>query len=237
MNTRKDFLLAASALTLAPALADAKTASKPSPKPPIYEKLTFTFDRARFERILREPARHKQCFGATMIDGGSVLGGMNNTINAYEDYLREGTGAMHAVGVLYHSTAVTLALDDAVWNELLSPSFKNAGFLKRMGAQTRADIASLALGKGNPFLHPSKADGPFDSSVERLVSRGAHFFVCHNAIMGFSAAVAHAVKSTPRAVHARLMAGIVPGALVVPAGGMAINACQEAQFTYIQSSL
>jgi hypothetical protein len=29
------------------------------------------------------------------------------------------------------------------------------------------------------------------------------------------------------------MAGIVPGALVVPAGVMAINACQEAKFTYI----
>jgi intracellular sulfur oxidation DsrE/DsrF family protein len=33
------------------------------------------------------------------------------------------------------------------------------------------------------------------------------------------------------------MAGIVPGALVVPAGVMAINACQEAKFTYIQSSV
>jgi hypothetical protein len=38
-------------------------------------------------------------------------------------------------------------------------------------------------------------------------------------------------------VHRRLMSSIVPSALVVPAGVMAINACQEAKFTYIQSSL
>jgi intracellular sulfur oxidation DsrE/DsrF family protein len=31
------------------------------------------------------------------------------------------------------------------------------------------------------------------------------------------------------------MAGILPGALVVPAGVMAINAAQEAKFTYIAS--
>jgi hypothetical protein len=49
--------------------------------------------------------------------------------------------------------------------------------------------------------------------------------------------VADALKQPHEKVHAAILAGILPGALVVPAGVMAINACQEAKFTYIQSSL
>jgi intracellular sulfur oxidation DsrE/DsrF family protein len=238
MTTRKAFIAASSLFALAPAVAQATPSPGPSPKMRgrKVEELTFTFDRARFEQILGKPAKHKQCFGATKLDGGSVMYGMSNSIDAYVDYLKEPAGAMQAVAVLYHGAAIALAMNDSIWNRYLTPLFHDKTFLRNLPPPEYGEITHLTLGKGNPFLHSASAD-PDDVSIERLVSEGSSFFVCHNAIAGFSGIVADVVKQPRKKVHDAILAGIVPGALVVPAGVMAINACQEAKFTYIQSSL
>ncbi len=237
MTTRKDFLAASSVLALAPALADAATPS-PSPSPKAAAKrppLTFTFDRSRFDEILAKPAKHKQCFGAIRMVA-DVLGSMNNSINAYENYLKEGTGAMQAVAVLYHGFSIAMAFNDTLWNEYLIPLLNTKQFQKFASAEERTAVANVTPGKGNPFLHSASSD-PDDVSVESLVSRGSSFFVCHNAIAGAAGFIADSAKQPVEKVHAAIMNGIVPGALAVPAGVMAVNACQEAKFTYIQSSL
>jgi intracellular sulfur oxidation DsrE/DsrF family protein len=235
LNTRKNFLLTSSVFALAPALADAAAPTRTHASKKKLP-LTFTFDRARFDEILAKPAKHKQCFGATKLEGGGVLFAMHNSIDAYEGYLKEGSGAMQAVAVLYHGASVALALNDAIWNEYITPLFRDKTYLRHATADEREQIAHLTLGRGNPFLRSASKD-PDDISVERLVSGGSSFFVCHNAIAGFSGIVSDAVKQPVEKIHAAVMAGIVPGALVVPAGVMAINACQEAKFTYIQSSV
>ena len=194
-------------------MAVAAAAAAPKAKP------SFVFDRARFEAILAKPARHRQCFGAKKIDGGSVLEAMENSMNAYDDFLGEGAGSMHAVAVLYHGPAIALALSSTVWNEILFPS------LKAMPAEIRKEFEGVRAGGGNPYLAKD--------SLPHALARGSSFFVCHNAIEGFASMAADALKESQRKVHAAIMAGIVPGALAVPAGVMAINACQEARFTYI----
>jgi intracellular sulfur oxidation DsrE/DsrF family protein len=142
-------------------------------------------------------------------------------MNAYEQYLGEAPGSVHTAAVLYHGTAISLALNDTVWNEMLFPTLKGAP------AALRKEFADAKPGKGNPYAR----------DVADSVKRGSSFFVCHNAIAGFSGMVAGALKQPREKVHAAILAGVLPGALVVPAGVMAINACQEAKFTYIQSSL
>lgn len=227
MSTRKDFLTTVAAV--------AATPPTPRPAPTIMqvkkikpiitcpgksdepEKLTFTFDRAGFEQILAKAAKHKQCFGIMKINGGAPLEGMINSINAYDDFLKEGPGALQAVGVLYHGAAVGFAMSDAVWNEYLIP------FLSHAPAMIRQDLGGVKPGSGNAYKE----------EVRELLGRGASFFVCHNAIAGISELVASSLKASAQSVHAAIMAGIVPGALVVPAGVMAVNACQEAKFTYI----
>jgi hypothetical protein len=47
---------------------------------------------------------------------------------------------------------------------------------------------------------------------------------------GFSA-------TSPEDVHAEFRAHLLPGALLVPAGVAALNAAQEARFTYVQAAL
>lgn len=217
MSTRKDFIAASSLFALAPAAAQAASPS-PAPHAP---SLRWHFDKTRFDRMLARPAAHKQCFGATKIDGGAVIEGMNNTINAYVDYLGETQASVHTAAVLYHGAAIALAMSDSVWNEILLPLAKDAP------PTLREQFADAKTGKGNPYT----------GQVRQAVARGSSFFVCHNAIVGFSHMAAASLKKPVESVHAAILAGIVPGALVVPAGVMAINACQEAKFTYIQSSL
>lgn len=222
MSTRKDFIAASSLFALAPAVADAASPA-PAPKagaakPPA---LTFAFERTRFEELLAKPAKHKQCFGATKIDGGNVMDGMANTMNAYEQYLGEAPGSVQTVAVLYHGASIAMAMSSSVWNDIVFATLKIAP------EKLRKEFGGATPGKGNPYLRDLAA----------VVARGASFFVCHNAIAGFAGMAAGALKEPAEKVHAAIMAGIVPGALVVPAGVMAINACQEAKFTYIQSSL
>ncbi|MHB8355447.1 MAG: hypothetical protein ACYDDQ_02015 [Vulcanimicrobiaceae bacterium] len=221
--TRRGFIAASSLLATgfpAVASADSSLTIKPSTAP---KGLTFDFDQKAFDSILLKPARHKQCFGAVRLDGGGVIASMANSIIAYDDFLREGNGAMQAVGVLYHSSAITLAMSNEVWNEILVP------YLRQNDAW-RKDIPEAKPGKGNPYLKPIWVPG--------LVNiRGGSLLVCHNAIEDFAYGAADALKESPQRVHAAIMAGIVPGALVVPSGVMAINACQEKRFTYIQSSV
>lgn len=218
MSTRKDFLAAGSLYALTPALADASPTPKPKTAAP--PELTFSFDQERFNAILAKNARHKQCFGVTKIADGAALEGMNNSMNAYADYLKEGAGALQAVAVLYHGPSIALAMSDAIWNEYLIPGLSAAP------AFIRADIGSAKRGQGNPYK----------GQVAELVGKGASFFVCHNAIAGVSDLTASALKTSAQKVHAAILAGILPGGLVVPAGVMAINACQEAKFTYISAS-
>jgi intracellular sulfur oxidation DsrE/DsrF family protein len=179
--------------------------------------LTFTFDRTAFEHVLSKDAKHKQCFGIMKIDGGAALEGMMNSIEAYDDFLGEGSGSLQAAGVLYHGASIAFAMNDAVWNEYLIPAAPQAA------QSIRKDFGKVKPGSGNPYKE----------RVGELVARGASFFVCHNAIVGITDFVAAALKIGNEKVHKAILAGIVPGALVVPAGVMAINACQEAKFTYI----
>lgn len=222
MTTRKGFLAVSSLLALAPQAARAATPRPAThgaaPKP---QDLTFTFDRERFDAILARPAKHKQCFGATKVDGGSVMEGMNNTIAAYREYMDEAPASVQTVAVLYHGAAIALAFDDAVWNEILFPSLKAAP------QDIRAQFSDARPGKGNPYA----------KDLADMVGRGSSFFVCHNALAGFAGIAADALKAPVAKLHREMLAGVLAGALVVPAGVMAINACQEAHFTYIQSSV
>jgi intracellular sulfur oxidation DsrE/DsrF family protein len=217
MTTRSEFI---TALAGAAAVVPAVTASPPAAK--AAKKKPFHFDRARFEAILNKSARHKQCFGSKEIDGGTVLYAMQNSMNAYEDFLEEGPGSMQAVAVLYHGASIAIAMSSSVWNDLLFPS------LKKLPEDIRKNFSDAAPGKGNPYLAKNLLPG--------MVARGCSFFVCHNALAGFAGLASTSLKRPYESVHRELLAGIVPGALVVPAGVMAINACQEAKFTYIATN-
>lgn len=218
MTTRKDFIVgAAVAASVAPMAA---AAAAPEAQKASLASL-YRFDRARFEATLAKPARHRQCFGATSIEGGLVLSMMLNSINTYANDLGEGPMALHAAGVLYHGLGIVLAMDDATWNRYVWPSNK----------LTQAILGSEVWSRphtGNPFY-------PTLASITK--EHGASYFVCNNALQGAAFTLGAELKRETNATYKDLLAGIVPEAQVVPAGVMAINACQERHFTYLQTTL
>jgi len=180
------------------------------------------FDQAAFERILGRPARHRQCFGITSLAGGGPLALINAALDAYKNALHEPQGYLHPVAVLYHGFGVAFAFNDALWNEYVIPTLVS---LKQAG--------TLTPGDGNPYLRSGNDSNP--ASVESLASRGTTFVICHNAFKAGAYQFAALTKRSSVAVYKQMRAGVVAGAIFAPAGVMAINACQEAKFTYLQT--
>jgi hypothetical protein len=232
MTTRRQFLIASSAaaaLTPAIALADATPAPKaPAAKASPIPK--FVFDRARFDAMISKKAKHRHAYAAEGLDDGQVCYTMTNVLDAYDSMPGEKPASAISAAVLYHGSALGLGFNDKVWNELIIPS------IPKMSKSMSAALGDVKKGDGNPWLHKPKGDD-YDGSIETLVARGAAFFLCNNATTGFAHIVADALGLTPAGAYAKLAGGLVPNALLVPAGVWAIHALQEAHFTYQQVTL
>jgi hypothetical protein len=96
-------------------------------------------------------------------------------------------------------------------------------------------LADYTGAKNNPFLRPGK--DPDAPSIEQLVKAGTLFYVCNNAAHGFAMLLGRLTKQTPASVYDRLVAGLAPGVVLVPAGVWAIQALQERHFTTLQTTL
>lgn len=223
--SRKELLVAGAGVAMTPLAAGCARPARGAVAP-------FAFDRTRFDAILAKPARHRQCCGATKVEGGAVLHAMVATMYAYEFDLAEGPGTVHEVAVLYQPAGIILGLNDAMWDSMVLPA------LPRLSDYFKSDLSlhrPRGAHRGNPYLHRQRSTALQDDvSIEALVARGANFFVCNNALLGLADTLATTLHEESHRVYTRLIANLVPGAMAVPAGVMAINACQEAHFTYLQ---
>lgn len=155
--------------------------------------------------------RHRQVFGAYGTDMDVLFEEMNASLDAYEYALHEGPGTLEVLAVLY-GAATPAAISGAVWRTY------------RLG----------------PRLHADAAQNPFASRIAQLRKRGARFVVCNNSLRGLAIAVANGVPEVQEPVDLvlqRMRASLVPGITIVPAGVQAINAAQEAGYTYLPASL
>jgi len=73
------------------------------------------------------------------------------------------------------------------------------------------------------------------SLIADLVSRGSHFFLCNNAFSGSVSGAASVLKRSPAETYRYMSGHFISNAMLVPAGVMALNATQEAHFTYVAS--
>jgi len=219
MISRKVFIAASSATAVT------ITGSGASALPDTSTPLPLAFDAARFDRTLNTPAKHKMCFGSTYSGGGEVFALMSNLLDAYEKLLGEGRGSVHAIAVLYHGASFVMCLDDTFWTEVLAPYVHKGGADR---ARLWGDVSH------NPYLHdPDRGT----RTVEALASRGSTFFLCYNAIVDSVSDFAAALGESKATIYRKLLAAVVPSAMIVPAGVMAINAAQEARYSYLQATL
>jgi len=225
--------VAATALGAGAAIATAQAAPAPLPAAsaapaPTGGAVPFHFERERFEAILAKPYPHRQLITAISYgQGESVPHYLVNSLRAYADPNGFGAGpnALHCVAVLY-GPAIAMVLDDAAWVKypIGTLTFKDRS---KPIAATSPDIP-----RTNPLL----------GDVTDLVRvHDVTFFVCNNAFTGIAASIAKIVDgiepSRERivAVHDDLALHLSAGSMLVPAGVAAINAVQEARFTYLPS--
>ena len=180
----------------------------------------YAFDRAAFERRLARPVPHRQVFGAVKHAQGIVLHYMRNALDAYREGFGEGPGTLHVAAVLY-GPALAAVCPDALW--------------------TTYGLTSVLKSFGETFQAGATGTNPHATDVASLVADGASFFVCNNALHEFTqsladgpqaggAGAAEIYAAFYKAVRAR------PSVIVVPAGVAALNAAQEAHFTYVAAT-
>jgi len=176
------------------------------------------YDFAALEAHLGRPSRHRQVFAAARTADGIALGYMRRALDAYEFAAGEGPGTMHVAAVFY-GRGVVLGLGDRAW---------------------RTYRLTEALRKRGDTLSLDAPGHPFGDEMNALAARGATFLVCDNALTDWATYLTAALgtsRLTPDEVRADLRASLFPGALLIPAGMMGLNAAQEAHFTYVQASL
>lgn len=117
-----------------------------------------------------------------------------------------------AVGV--HSPALAFILNDAMWAKYT------------LGARFSVNGAGGQPATANPF-HKGQ---PF--TVQALHARGAHILACNRSLMRLGRDLAGPAGDA-RAVHAELVANVVPEAIVVPAMVVALSRAQSRGVPYM----
>lgn len=229
MTSRKDFIAATAALAAAPQLAGAATPAPKAPDSPAIPKLNF--DLAAFNAILANDVPHKHLFADRKIAGGSGLGAVRSTLNAYKDIGVPASDIATAI-VLYHGPSICIAMDDHVWSTYLLPV---GAAMKKSSPEIAKDFATVvdSKTKGNPLLRPQPSDE--NTSVQALTADGLRFFVCNNALKGFATLIGHEKGMKPADVYADISRHLVPNTTVVPAGVWAIQYSQEKKYTLLQT--
>lgn len=134
---------------------------------------------------------------------------------------------MHVAAVYYGGYSYAISLDDAMY--------------------ATYPIALLVDREPHPIDKTYEAAAKsrkqnFDADRYRalVADHGVAFFICNNALSGFAYDIASAVaegKPVTRdqvvAIHDDLVRHFLPGTMLVPAGVAALNAVQEARFTFL----
>jgi intracellular sulfur oxidation DsrE/DsrF family protein len=190
----------------------------------------FAFDRAAFTAVLARPYPHRQLAAPqTFADATVALSHFRNSLAAYADPngFAAGPNSLHCAAVLYAGRSYTMVLDDAMYAKYPIGLLADEE-MRPNDTSARAYWTALRKNPMNDFVRP-------------LTDQGVSFFVCNNALSGFAVELARraATKDAPAtreqvvAIHDDLAAHFVMGTMLVPAGVAAVNAAQEARFTFL----
>lgn len=190
----------------------------------------FRFDLDKFNTILGQPYPHRQVAVATTFQGATdALSHMRRSIQFYSDPLgfAAGPNSLHVAAVLYGGYSYAVSLDDAMYEK-----YPIALLVDR---ELHPGDSTYSAAAKSLRHNPSAAD------YRALVAdHGAAFFVCNNALSGFALEVARAAslgvavtRDRVVEVHDDLVQHLIPGTMLVPVGVAALNAAQEAHFTFL----
>ena len=125
----------------------------------------------------------------------------------------------NSIAVATHGPAIAGMFRDEIWQAF------------RLGEVYGInDGATNQFAVRNPFLSPLP-NAPVDATVPLLIERGVQFIVCNVAVRNLSRKLAG--NTDGDALHAQLLAGLVPGTTVVPNVYVALSHAQQRGVSYI----
>jgi intracellular sulfur oxidation DsrE/DsrF family protein len=163
--------------------------------------------------------KHKQFFDAATTNEGFPLVFAMAFLNLYHEAYGLTDHDLAAVVGLRHF-GMPMGVTDAIWAK-----YKIGDTFKIMDPATKAPATR------NPFLHPDGVPFP-GAEIPTLVGRGVIFTVCNVALTVLSGKLAANAGVTADVAKQEWTAGIVPGAVIVPVGVLAVNRAQEKGCTY-----
>jgi intracellular sulfur oxidation DsrE/DsrF family protein len=215
-SARRGFLgrLAASAAALAAGFGSGRLDAQATAPAPV----THAHD--RWLDALTAP--HRQIYDVVTPAGSVGLSFARNFINASNDAYGAADRDVNVVVSLRHS-AIPFALKDELWAK-----YQLGRYFEVNDPATKAPaVRNIHGGRAGASASPSSA------SVTALQSRGVVFTVCGMAFRYYVGQLAKQEGTTSEAVRAEWEAGLLPGAIIVPAGVIAVNRAQERGFSYV----
>ena len=161
--------------------------------------------------------RHRMVFDTTSADAATKgLRFAGNFYTANQSGYGLGPEALGVVVVL-RAEATPFGYGDAVWKKY------GSHFAQMMSLQGEQAEAAKT---GNPLMAATPAPGPA-MTLSGLQQKGATFAVCGMATHGIAMMIAKSTGGEPAAVEADFKANLIPGAILAPAGIVAVNRAQE----------
>ena len=224
---------------LAPAAAGAFLAAASAPRAQaqlVYQRTDWKFK--DFQQLVSSPARMKQVYDVSAVNGGKFLTSMKNCLNGLHFGFGIAKDQIQIVAGL-HGAANMANFDDAIWEKY------------RIGETFKIDDPET--GKPairNPFYRSTTAkDGHYasqdpnddnslfqDSSIEALRTRGVQFLSCHTASEEQAKLLIHRWKLDVKRedIIKDLNAHTLPHVLVVPSMVASISVLQtEGHYAYL----
>ncbi len=213
-GSRRSFLGVLSSIAgtavLRPAEARASTAFSRRPLAPTEE-----WDLSWLDKL---QGKHKQVFDL----GVPQLDVVANYLRAFREVYRLEHPQVNAVvGIAYHAFPVNAV--DALWAKY------------KLGSRWKInDPLTAKPSTRNIFVEPpaGASDIVREVAVRALMSRGAIFWQCNNALNRVVGELSRDTKQPFDAVRAELIAGLLPGVKLIPAHAMLIGLAQEHGCTY-----
>lgn len=148
----------------------------------------------------------------------AILGARSVLMNGRDAYGVSESQNSIAIGA--HGPAISGLFRDEIWQRFtLGERYKFT------------DPKTNAPATKNPFLAP-QPDWPADATVPALMERGVLFVVCNVAVRNLSRRIEREGEKA-EALHKELVAGLVPGVVVVPDLFVAMSHAQKQGVSYI----
>jgi intracellular sulfur oxidation DsrE/DsrF family protein len=196
------------------AAAIAEEAAQASPQ----QGAAMTFDDSWLAKL---DGKSSQVFDCPKHLNGGILIPIANWFGAMIN--SHGKAAADCVPILaLHGTSIGVAMQDHLWEKF------------KLGEKLEVDDrVTSARSVRNPWYREADSASPSARiRVAALQERGLIVIICNNNLRGWSGMLARETNQTADATREELIAGLVPGTIVVPAAVAAIHRAQIAGAGY-----